>query len=156
MGIFSFFQKKTPQEVYKDVADKIVFASLDYRTNLNEPNNKLSADAGAEYAYLLLNLVDRAAFQILGQNRRNEVSDEITNLVITLYSKAIFNQKTPKTVVSEQAVVMLNNMNERQVIYGQCKTLTGESFPNRGTMIFALAYFIHFAQRFPDIAKSQL
>lgn len=145
MGILSIFRKPTPEEIYQEIASKIVIASLMYRTSLDKVNAKLSAEAGAEFAYLLLHLTDRAAFQIFGHPRREKVFNEISKRVIDDYSRSIFRSTVPEDIVPNLKASMIINMNDRQDIYGQCTSLTDDVFPRRGTMIFALAYFIHLA-----------
>lgn len=37
----------------------------------------------------------------------------------------------------------MNTLNLRQSIYAQCESLVGESFPGKGTMVFAFCFFVH-------------
>ena len=143
MGIMSLFRKRSPEDVYQDIASKIVVSSLAYRTELNETNPKLVGDAGAEIAYLLLHLVDRTAFQILGADVRNEIFDTIAQIVIAEYARALLRPTTPSDMVASIGMKMLDDMNDRQSIYSVCQSLTGDPFPSRGTMVFACGYFIH-------------
>ena len=82
MGILSFFRKPVPEEIYEEIASRIILSSFQYRSYLCEDNNKLSADAGAEFAYLLLHIVDRAAFELFGPKRSEEILEEISKIVI--------------------------------------------------------------------------
>lgn len=153
MGLFTRFSKRAPEEVYRTVAQKIVAASLRYRLDLPAPNNKLSADAGAEVAYFLLHVVDREAFRLLGVSRRDTVFDEIAKIVISDYARAVLTPNTPDDILLKVAVQMMDTMNSRQLIYAQCKSLLGEPLPgHRGTMLFALCFFIHRAFRKTDRA----
>lgn len=38
MGIFTIFKKSCPEEIYNEIASKIVLASLIYRTKLVDEN----------------------------------------------------------------------------------------------------------------------
>ena len=143
MGMLSLFRKRSPKEVYQEIASKIVVSSLAYRTELGETNPQLTGDAGAEIAYLLLHLVDRTAFQILGAAGRNETFDTIAKIVIAEYARALFRPTTPSDVVTSIGMKMLDDMNERQSTYAVCQSLTGDPWPSRGTMVFACGYFIH-------------
>ena len=140
------FRKPTHSDIYKEIADNIILASLNYRNSIEDvPNMKLTADAGAEYAYLLLHVIDRAAFKLLGEELRNEVFDGISKIVLANYCKAVLRPTTPESKVQSSPYNMMNDLNDRQVIYGQCASLTGDSGPSRGTIGFALAYFVHLA-----------
>lgn len=146
MGILSMFRKPTHSDIYQKIADNIILASLKYRTSIeDEPNMQLTADAGAEYAYLLLHLVDRAAFKLLGEEPRNDVFDGISKIVLANYCKAVLRPTTPDSKVQALAYNMMNDLNDRQAIYSQCTSLTGDPFPSRGTLVFALSYFVYLA-----------
>lgn len=146
MGILSFFRKPIPEEIYEEIASRIILSSFQYRSDLCEDNNKLSADAGAEFAYLLLHIVDRAAFELFGPKRSEEILEEISKIVIVDYCKSALVPETPKAVVSDMAVRMFNDINKRQLIYSRCTSVIGTPFPaSKGTMVFALGYFVHFA-----------
>ncbi len=143
MGIMSLFRKRLPEDVYKEIASKIVISSLAYRGKLVETNPQLTGDAGAEIAYLLLHLVDRTAFQVLRTPQRDETIDAISKIVIGDYSRALFRPTTPSDVVVSTGMKMLDDMNNRQSIYAACQSFTGDPWPSRGTMVFACGYFIH-------------
>jgi len=143
MGIMSLFRKRSPEDVCQEIASKIVVSSLAYRTRLDEANSSLTGNAAAEITYLLLHLVDRSAFQVLGAAERNESFDTIANIAISDYSRALFKPTTPSDVVASVSMNMLQDMNDRQSTYGACQSLTGDPWPSRGTMVFACAYFIH-------------
>jgi hypothetical protein len=115
-------------------------SSLAYRTQLDETNPQQTGKAAGEITYLLLHLVDRTAFQVLGADRRNETFDTIANIAIGDYARALFKAATPSDVVVSVGKKMLDDMNGRQPTYGACQSLMGES---RGTMVFACGYFIH-------------
>jgi hypothetical protein len=147
MGILSIFRKPAHEEIYQEIASRIIISSFQYRSDLDEDNNKLSTDAGAEFAYLLLHIVDRAAFELFGPKRSEEIFEAISKIVIADYCKSAFRPDTPKAVVFDMAVRMFNDLNKRQLIYSQCTSVIGKSpFPqSKGTMVRALAYFVHFA-----------
>jgi hypothetical protein len=147
MGILSIFKKPAPEEIYEEIASRIILSSFQYRSDLCEDNNMLSTDAGAEFAYLLLHIVDRAAFELFGPKHPEEIFEEISKIVIADYCKSAFAPDTPKAIVSDMAVRMFNNLNKRQLIYSQCTSVIGKppSFPAKGTMVFALGYFVNFA-----------
>ena len=143
MGIFSILKKSSHGEIYNDIASKIVLASLTYRTKIDDENLKLTAKAGAEFSYLLLHVVDRELFKILGEEKRYEAFDAIAATVIGGYCKSIMQPSTPDDVLVSIGKNMFDDMNNRQVIYSKCKSIIGDSFPSKGTMVFALGYFIH-------------
>jgi len=147
MGILSIFRKPAAEEIYQEIASRIIISSFQYRSDLDEDDNKLSADAGAEFVYLLLHIVDRTAFELFGPKRRDEILEEISKIVIANYCKRVIGPETPKAVVFDMAVRMFNDINKRQLIYSQCTSVIGKSpFPaSKGTMVRALAYFVHFA-----------
>ena len=146
MGMLSIFRKSAPQEIYQEIASRIIISSFQYRSDLGEDNNKLSADAGAEFTYLLLHIVDRTAFELFGP-KRGEIFEEISKIVIADYCKSVLVPETPKAIVSDMAVRMFNDINKRQLIYSQCTSVIGKppSFSLKGTMVFALGYFVNFA-----------
>ena len=143
MGIL--FGKPKPESIYQELATKIVYAALQYRRDLNHPNHQLTCVAGTEFTYCLLHMLDRATFNILGASKRDTVFDEVLKRVIADYSRSVFVPSTPAAAVENLALQMFETMNERQDLYSHCKSLTDEVFPSRGTIIFALAYFIHLA-----------
>lgn len=144
MGLFSLSSKQAPEEVYRTVARKIVTASLRYRLDLSASNNKRSADAGAEMAYFLLHIVDRETFRLQGASRRDSVFDEISKIVISDYARTVLTTNAPDNVLLEVATDMMEMLNSRQSIYAQCTSLLGESLPgHKGTMLFALCFFVH-------------
>jgi hypothetical protein len=143
MGLFSLFGKRKPEEIYQSLAKKIVVSALRYRQEIEAPDNKRSADAGAELIYLLLHLVDRQAFGQLGATQRDTVFDEVSQIAVADYAGAIFNANTPKDVIINSAEQMMSTLNSRQSLYAQCESLTGEMFPGKGTMIFAFSFFVH-------------
>ena len=143
MGLFSLFSKRKPEEIYRSIAQKTVVAALRYRQDISAPNNKVSADAGAEMLYLLLHLVDRQAFGLLGTSQRDAVFDEVSQIAVADYARAILNVNAPQNVLIHNAEQMMNTLNLRQSIYAQCESLVGESFPSKGTMVFAFRFFVH-------------
>ncbi|MCD4828974.1 MAG: hypothetical protein K8R90_06045 [Candidatus Cloacimonetes bacterium] len=143
MGIFSMFRKRSSEDIYQEIASKIVVSSLSYRMQLDETDPQLTGNAAAEVAYLLLHLVDRAAFQVLGEAGRNVAFDRIAKIVISDYAHALFKLSTPPDVVADVGAKMLDDMNDRQLSYAACHTFTESPWPSRGTMVFACGYFIH-------------
>jgi len=140
----SLIRNQSPEKIYKEIASKIVVASLAYRREIDESNPQLLAYAGAEIAYLLLHLVDRTAFQVLGQARRNDTFDAIAKIVIDDYARAILRPTTPTEKIISIGIRMLNDMNDRQSVYESCNLLIDKEFVScRGTMVFACGYFIH-------------
>jgi len=117
MGILSIFRKPTHEEIYQEIASRIIISSFQYRSDLDEDNNKLSADAGAEFVHFLLHIVDRAAFELFGPKRSHEILEEISKIVIADYCKSVLVPETPKAVVCDMAIRMFNDINKRQLIY---------------------------------------
>lgn len=128
MGLFSLFRKSTHQEICRSIADKIVLCALKYSDSIEDVESlQLTADAGAEYAYLLLHIVDRLAFKVLGKDGRNLVYDEVSKLVLDSYCRAVLRPSTPDSKILTLSEKMLTDLNSRQLIYSQCKSLTGGS-----------------------------
>jgi hypothetical protein len=143
MGLFSLFSKRKPEEIYQSLAKKIVVSALLYRQEIEAPDDKRSADAGAELIYLLLHLLDRQAFDQLGATGRDTVFDEVSQIAVADYAGAIFNANTPQDVIIDSVEQMMSTLNSRQSVYAQCDSLAGEMFPGKGTMIFALSFYVH-------------
>lgn len=152
MGLLSFFTNSSPEAVYQKLAKDVVFFALYHRSRFGETNPRLTADASAEIVYLLLHLVDQHAFKILGPTKRNEVFDRVAELAIYEYSSSLFKKSTTSNVVDTHVRIMYNNLDQRQVTYSYCKTLTGDPWPSRGTKIFACSYFTHKALERTDRA----
>ena len=143
MGLFSLFSKRKPEEVYQSIARKIVEAAFRYRQEISAPNNKLSADIGAEMIYLLLHFVDRQTFGLLGASRRDTIFDEVSQIAVAVYAGAVLSANAPQSVLIHNVEQMVRTLNSRQLIYAQCESLAGESFPGKGTMVFAFSFFVH-------------
>lgn len=143
MSIFSLFHKRSPDDIYDELAHKIVLSSLKYRTTLGAANDLLSANAGAEIAYLLLHILDRQAYQVLGPTGRDKIIDAVSVRVISGYCKVVLRKDAPQDVVQNLGQQMMNTLNERQHIYSKCSSVAGDQFPGKGTMIFALSFYIH-------------
>ena len=129
MGLFSLF-KKDPDKIYYILAKNIVESALIYKEQVVAPSYKSSSNAGAEVIYLLMHLLDRESFNILGAAQRNKVFDEVLRQVITLYS-----------LVDSETI--LKTIDSRQELYGQLDSISGDGFPSRGTIIFAFCFFVH-------------
>lgn len=143
MGILSFFRKPKPDEAARSIVEKFVWASLLYRKELAHPDDKRSADAGAEVAYLLLHLLDAEIFARFGASYRDKVFDRIAQNVIAAYTKAVLRPETPPDLLFEAAKQMQDTLNSRQMTYAKCRSLYGEMFPGFGSMVFAFCFFVH-------------
>lgn len=143
MGLMSLFTNSSPEQVCQKIASEIVVSALDYRLELDETNPRIAGHAAVEIAYLLLHLVDREAFKVLGPAGRNDIFDKISKIVISDYARALFKPTTSSNSVTSVSRKMFDDMNDRQSIYGACQALTGDPWPSRGTMIFACDYFIY-------------
>lgn len=141
MSLFSFFGSKNPEEVYTSIAQSFVVCALSYRKELNEEDNKKSADAAAEIIYLLMHVLDRVAFSALGSEKRNSVFDSVSEIALDDYTKATISG-APIELQLAIKTKMFEDLEARQTIYGKCDSLAGE-FPAKGTMIFALSYYIN-------------
>ena len=115
MGMLSFFRKSTHQKISKSLADKIFLCALKYRDSIeDEESLQLTADAGAEYAYLLLHIVDRLAFKILGKDGRNLIYDEVSRIVLDNYCRALLRPSTPENKIHYLFQKMQTDLNARQ------------------------------------------
>ena len=150
MSLLSFLSKPSPEDIYQELASKIVLFSLKYREEINEPNSKLSADAGAEIAYFLLHLVDRNASQLCGLSKGDEIFDQIAKRTFADYSLAVIKSNAPKDIISKLVMQMMDDFNDRQIIYSQCDSFLRDSLPSKGTMMFALSFFIYRALKKTD------
>lgn len=141
MGLFSFFGSKSPEEVYSSIAKSIVVSALLYSKELGAENNKHAADAGAEVVYFLLHILDRAAFATLGSEKRSTVFDEVSEIALDDYTKATLSS-APIELQLKIKTHMLQTLDVRQNIYGQCESLAGK-LAERGTMVFAFSFYVH-------------
>ena len=141
MGFFSLFRSKSAEDVYTSIAQNIVVSALLYSTELGEENNKRSADAGAEIIYLLIHILDRAAFSCLGPEKRNTVFDSVAEIALNDYVRAVLSN-APMEFQADVKTQMFEDLEARQFIYGNCSSLAGE-FPSKGTMTFALSHYVH-------------
>lgn len=125
---------------------RIIFIALFYRSKVSNDINK-STEASLEFIYFLLHIVDRQLFSLHGADKRDEIYDEFSNKIIVEFSDALLKKNTPMEVkmplVAHTGIKMLDDLNKRQEIYAQCQFMCGEKFPSAGTMIFALAFYIH-------------
>lgn len=149
MSIFSFFQKRTPEDIYDDLANKIILASLKFPVSVNfiqaiNATDEQQANSGKEIIYLLLHILDRQAFQLLGQTGRDKVIDEVSKRVISRYCKAVLREDTPLNLMQDSACHMLSTFNERAILYHRCHSVYDKENPwGKGTMVFALSFYIH-------------
>lgn len=143
MGIFSFLQRPKSDEAARAIVRDFVLTSLLYRKEIDHGDDKQSADAGAEVAYLLLHLLDREIFSTFGASKRNQVFDRIAQAVIADYTKAVLRPETPPHMLFEVAKQMQDTLNARQQIYAKCRSLLGDEFPGVGSMAYAFCFFVH-------------
>ncbi|MBI4822942.1 MAG: hypothetical protein HY805_01765 [Nitrospirae bacterium] len=102
------------------------------------------ANAGAEIAYLLLHISDRQAFEVLGPIGRDKVIDEVAPMVISRYCKTVLRKDTPLNLMQDLGCHMLTTFNERTILYHKCKSVIDKENPwVKGTMVFALSFYIH-------------
>lgn len=136
MGLFFLFRQQEPENIYQTLAQKIVLAA-------QGPDNKSSADAGAEIVFLLLHLLDRQVFSQLDESQRDTVFNEVSEITITAFTVAVLHADASQDDLMNKAEQMMSTLKTRQSIYTQCKSLVGESFPNNGTIVFALSFFVY-------------
>lgn len=134
--LFACFRHSKSKENNQALAQKIVLAA-------RVSGNKYSVDAGAEIVYMLLHLIDRQVFSKLGAPERAMVFDEFSEITITDYTLNAFHADASQNDLMDKAEQMMRTLKSRQSIYAQCKSLFGESFPNNGTIIFALSFFVY-------------
>ncbi len=149
MNILSLFRKHSPEDIYDELAHKIIFSSLKFPVSVKfiqgiDATDEQKANSGKEIAYLLLHTLDRHAFQVLGQTGKDKVIDEVTKRVISRYCKSILRKDTPLNLIQDLACHMLNTFNERTFLYHRCQSVVDEENPwATGTMVFALSFYIH-------------
>ena len=141
--LFSLIGKRKSEQAYQALAHRIVLAAL-------PPDKKVSADAGAEIVYLLLHLVHRQAFEQLGAPQRDTVLDEVSRLALTGYTNAVLGENAQQDALIQNARQMMSTLKSRQSIYAQCESIFGEKFPDNGTMVFALSFFVYRAMGYTD------
>lgn len=133
-------------EGYDLLIKRIVFLALFYRSKLNCDIQK-STDASSELIYFLLHIIDRQLFSLYGADKRDEIYDKLSNELIVEFSGALLKGNAPmdakRQLATSMRVKMLDDLNYRQEIYSKCESVFGEKFPSAGTMIFALAFYIH-------------
>ena len=145
MGLLSLFSKPKPEEVCVSIAKKISAVAHEYRREIDVKNDNQSINVGAEMLYLLLNLVDKQSFKMLGAVRRDEIFDDISQFAIIQYGFDAYGKGSTSagSLLDQNYNQMLTTLDARQSIYGQCTSLAGDSFPSAGTMIFAFSYYVH-------------
>ncbi len=151
MGLLSFFSKApSADEVYDDLGHKIVLSTLLFRKELKTDNNQLSTDAAAELMYLLIHFLDRIVSQMFDSNRGDTIYNEVSKRAITHYIQSNLKPNTPQDVVKSIIIKMMSDLNNRQEIYAKCDSIYGDIFPGKGTMVFALSFYIHRALGMTD------
>lgn len=143
-GLFSKSKKPIPEELCDTIAKKLIIAALKSSKFITTPNNKITADVGAEFIYLFLHCVDRLIFNLFGgEEARDKLFDEISRITITDYVSSVLNEDTPKAMIYDETVQMVDTLQSRQVVYGVCESFTSEPLPIKGTMVFAFSCFVH-------------
>ena len=143
MGLLSLFRKRSPEQIKQEIIGKIVVSSLSFRGTLKDYDNQRSAAAGAEMLMLLLHLLDRVAFGVLGESSRNAIWDEITRKSCIDYHKAVLSGNAPPELFELNVRKTFKEIDDRQRVYSQCGSLLGEGFPSKGTVLFAFSHFVH-------------
>jgi len=144
MGIFSLFQKRTPEDVYDELAHQIVHSALNYRTTLDTSSSSQATYAGTEVAFFLLHILDRHAFQMLGPIVRDKVVDGVTVRVVSRYCNSVFKKSAAQNATDKFTRQMFKNFADRQALYSKCSSVFPEDmFAFKGTVIFALSFYIH-------------
>jgi hypothetical protein len=158
MGIFNsifdfvkirFYGKLSQDDIYEGFSHSIVASALQYRENFDEPNNQYSADAGAEIVYFLLHQLDYFLFKEFGPEVRDKVIDKVSINTIDLYQKYVLKPDTPESILQAVYALMLITLDSRQENYSKCPKLCskGICLSSKGTMLFALNFYIHKALR---------
>lgn len=146
MGLFSFFQRRDPEEIISDVAQVVVTVAIESRGHLLDAKNPRSARASCEVVYALLHVVDRSLFRKVGADKRNAYFDAITTRAITMYVVAVLKPKLPNYEPATLGKLMLEGLNNRQEVFANCTSIAGEGtpsrFPTQGSVVFAMCYFI--------------
>ena len=151
MNLFGSFHKKS-KDVYEQIAQGIIMTSLLFCKELDTQDNQYSADAGAEILYFLLHELDRQLLQDVGPEARDIIFDKIAFKIIGDYINVTLKPETPIDIILNLGELMLDNLNERQRIYSKCKCLMVKGNPGaaKGSIIFALSFYIHKALRKTD------
>lgn len=152
MRIFNLFCKQNPEDLYELITKDIVLSSLRYREHIETTNNQYSADAGAEIAYFLLHMLDRQLLKDVGAETRDKIFDKIAIKVLADYIGAALKPETPTDLILQLGTIMLDTLNERQRIYSNCKCLMVKGILGaaKGSIVFALSFYIHRALRKTD------
>lgn len=143
MGLFSRFKKRNPDEIYKSIEIKVMIASLAYGKGLDNPNDMLSANVGAELGYLMLHLIERIASNVLDHRKVGEVQDRITLDFIYEYTRTVLRPETPLSVLETVRAKMLETYNSRALTYANCSSIYGENLPSPGSMVFAFCFLVN-------------
>lgn len=147
MGLFSRLRKSNPEDVYRELGEKIVALSALYSERRLAKSEKIAAAIEAEFIFLILHLIDLVSFEILGDYERNIVFDEIWHVTISKFLSAKFQSNNEKEYISESIDEFVNAFNSRQDIYSQCDELTGDHHPHVGTKLFAFSFYVNQAVR---------
>lgn len=146
MGLFSFLQRRDPEDVISDVAQVVVTGAIEAREHLLDAKNPKSTRASCEVVYALLHVVDRHLFRRVGVDKRDAYFDAITTRVISMYVMAVLKPKMANDDPATLGQRMLEGLNNRQETFAGCTSIAGEGapsgFPTPGSVVFAMCYFV--------------
>lgn len=149
MNILSLFHKHSPEDIYDELALKIITSSFMFPDSVNfiketDVIDEQKINSGKEIVYFLLHILDRETFQMLGQIDRDKLINEVTQRTISGYCKTVLKEDTPLNFIKDMACHMLDTFNERTILYHRCQSVIDEKNPfSAGTMVFALSFYIH-------------
>lgn len=144
MGFLSFFRRSSADDICNKLSIDIILTALQYCKKLDANDNGQAAKAGREYAIFLLHMLDRQAFAMLGELGRDAIFDYVSYKVVNVYTHNTFQKGSSSNTIKSATREMWQILNERQSSYSLCKLLiSDDGFASKGTLIFALSYFIH-------------
>lgn len=144
------FWRKSKESVYYDIANKIVWLTLIFRTHFKEYDNDISARIWAEFIYFLLYIVDLNLF-IKYENtkyikRHMIIKDSIIGHIKEQYISRILIDSTPQEVIDHRNNKIDLDIPYRLRTYWDCKKWLRQKWsilPSQWTTIFALSLFIY-------------
>lgn len=150
------FKKSDLTKVAESISVKILRIALTYRMESATPQ-QVSDGLGSEICFFLIHWVDRCAVRLTSEDR-SKLLDEIITIVLIAYLNGIGITST--SAIRNNRSQLIDVLNERQFVYGQCSGLVGDDPLNLlapGTLFGALGYYLrHYRGEVGDLDNGQI
>jgi hypothetical protein len=116
--MFPFLKRTTPESLALAFGREITNIAVEFRSFIPESiSSKSAASAGAEVGFLLLHILDRKAFKVLGPDRRNTLVDQAVFSFNYNYAKDVLNDKAPEEFIVKYTASLANLHYARGRVY---------------------------------------